>query len=82
MINPNKSYEQKVDAVVIKVDSPDSYIPYLTVKTPDGRTFEGSLTRCNSQWNKIKIGDKVGFCLQFSIVADKFMISQVIRRRS
>ena len=82
MINPNRSYKQKNDAVVIKVDAPNSYIPYLVVQTPDGRTYEGSLTRCHTQWRKIKVGDCVGFSLQWSIVADKAMLSQVVRRRS
>lgn len=81
MINPNRAYKQKVLAVVIKVDSPNAYIPYLTVQTPDGRTYEGSLSRCHSQWQKIKVGDLVGFSLQWSIVADKPMLDSVVRKR-
>jgi len=81
MINPNRSYKQTVTAVVVKLDAPDSYIPYITLQTADGMRYEGDLKRSHSQWNKIKVGDSVGFSLKWSIMADKPMISSVTRRR-
>ena len=81
MINPNRSYKQTVTAVVVKLDAHDSYIPYITLQTADGMRYEGDLKRSHSQWNKIKVGDMVGFSLEWSIMADKPMISQVTRRR-
>lgn len=81
MINPNRSYKQKNTATVIKLDAAGTYIPYITVQTADGMRYEGSLKDSHSQWNKIKVGDKVGFSLKWSICADKPMISQVTRKR-
>ncbi len=81
MINPNKNYNAHVLATIIKIDDPNSYIPYLTLKTDCGRIYEGDLKRSHSQWNKLKVGDRVGFTGRFSITMDKFMVSTVTRKR-
>lgn len=81
MINPNKVYSSKFLATIVKLDSPTSYIPYVTILTDDGRTLEGSLTRCNSQWRKFKVGDRVGYGVQWSIMGDKPMIRTLIKKR-
>jgi hypothetical protein len=81
MINPNRSYKSKCDAVIVKVDPTTAYIPYVTVQTADGTQYEGSLRRCHSRWKSLKEGDRVGFTVQFSIMAQKYMIDRVIVRR-
>ena len=80
MINPNKSYKQAQIAKIVKLDAPTAYTPYLTVQTQDGRTYEGSLEKVHSQWKKLKVGDLVGFSVQWSIVADKPMLSRITRK--
>lgn len=81
MINPNKSYKSKETAVIIKIDSLDAYIPYVTIKTESGYILEGNLQRVYSNPQLLKIGDQVRFTGQFSIVADKFMINKLIKIR-
>ena len=81
MINPNRSYKAKPLATIIKIDSHDAYIPYITIKTECGRTYEGSLTRCHSRWKSLKVGMTVAFEGQLNVMADKYMISKIIVKR-
>ena len=81
MINPNRNYKGTSLATVIKVDSPDAYIPYVTIQTDDGRVLEGSLERAYFKPELIKVGQRVGYEVQWSIMADKPLIARLIRKR-
>lgn len=82
MINPNKSYRAKPLARITKIDGPNAYFPYVYIETlDDKRKFEGNLVQCHSQWQQLKVGDVVGLTCWFSIVADKFMVDTLIRKR-
>ena len=80
MINPNAQYNGKASATIIKIDSLDSYIPYVTVLTDDGRTLEGSLTRCYSKPQNLKVGQRVTYKVQWSIMSDKPMLCNIRRK--
>ena len=81
MINPNKNYKAKVTATIVKIDPLDAYIPYITIKTTTGEVFEGDLMRAYSKPHLLKVGDEVRFTGQFSMVADKFLVSSIVRVR-
>ncbi len=81
MINPNTVYKVKPVGIITSIDPVDSYIPYLKVTMPDGCTIEGSLKRCHSQWERLKVGDRVSVNVQYSIMAEAYRIESVIRKR-
>lgn len=82
MINPNKVNKLSNVGSVVHIDAHGSYIPYIQVLMPSGQLIEGSLTKCNTQWAKIKVGDSVGVSVQYSIMAQKYMINSLTRKRN
>lgn len=83
MINPWKDYKAKPSATIIKIDDPNAYIPYLTIRTDDGQEFSGDIKRAYTNWKSLKVGQRVNFWCQFSITSDKMMVSKItVKRRA
>lgn len=82
MINPNRSYKGRCLGTIVKLDPLDAYIPYVTIKTDDGRIIEGSMSRAYHKPERLALGQRVGYESQWSIVADKPMLSKLVIKRS
>lgn len=79
MINPNRIYTVKELGTVTKIDDLNSPIPYIFVKTKTGDEYEGSIRRAYTKPETLRVGDRVKFGVQWSIVADKPMIRSLRR---
>lgn len=82
MINPNKNYKQTELATIIEIDPSNISLRGIKVKTDSGRILEGILSRVHTYPNSLKVGQQVGYFVQYSILLGEWRLAAVIKKRS
>jgi hypothetical protein len=81
MINPNKMYYPKVQGLVASIDT-NAPGYWFTVYTDTGECLEGYLRQGEPNYNKLTLGQRVRFCVQWSITGDHWLVRTVSKVRS
>jgi hypothetical protein len=82
MINPNKEYKAKELATILEIEPEGVPLREVKIKTDSGEIYSGSLDRVHSQPNSLKVGQRVQFLVQYSILLEEYRLSTLIKKRS
>jgi len=78
MINPNKTHLIKNCEILKK----DSYIEWITVKTPDGQIFKGKQKYGAQPFDSFQCGDRVNIRVNYSIVGEEYVFWQLTKTKT
>jgi len=81
MINPNKSH--KLQGIVTALPKSFNYLGSMVIQGPENTTFEAFGFRVVGQRpGRFKLGDKVEFYVNWSIMSDSWYVNHVVKKRA